>query len=217
MTWIPETAGTEVEVEVSPEVTIIHGADDETIEANNKVPQEEGYLGIPSSISVSGSADTLVPSAPSSPSNISNVTLIGSTGSNEKCDETPTATEPCSSFKYGKAPTSPLPERIVPKRPPRTIEQQASVTDSTVTAISKSQQLPQTTSTIKSISSSGGGVGGGEAIKPSIIKIAPTSSLTASNIVTITSSTVITASTAKTTITAPSIGVTFDRYSFSFF
>lgn len=203
LTWIPETVT--AEVEASPEVMIIHGTEvEESTTIQNNIPREDkGFLGVPSSISASGSADTLVPSGPSSPSNVSNVTLVGSTGSGDKCDETPT--ESSSSFKYGKAPTSPLPERVIPKRPPRTIEQQSLTTEATTITITKSQQLPQTT-TVKSISDT----------KPSIIKIAPPSNVS-TNTVTITASTIIatsavTASTTKTTITAPSIGVTFDRY-----
>lgn len=201
LTWIPETVATEVEV--SPEVTIIHNTDgDDITDAQKKnVPsQDEGFLGVPSSISASGSADTLVPSlsGPSSPSNVSNVTLVGSTGSGDKSDDI--------EFKYGKAPTSPLPERTIPKRPPRTIEQQSLSTDSTTITISKSQQLPQTT-TVKSISES----------KPSIIKIAPPSN-TSTNTVTITTSTIIStaAITTKTSIATPSLGVTFDRYALYF-
>lgn len=52
-------------------------------------------------------------SGPSSPSNLSSVTLVGSTGSGEqkeKSEETPPEGE--TQFRYGKAPTSPLPERI---------------------------------------------------------------------------------------------------------
>lgn len=203
LTWIPETVT--AEVEANPEVTIVHGQElEESTIVQNNVPQEEGFLGVPQSISASGSADTLVPSAPTSPSNVSSVTLVGSTGSGDKCDETPT--EPSSSFKYGKAPTSPLPERVIPKRPPRTIEQQSLAAESTTITITKSQQLPQTT-TVKSISDT----------KPSIIKIATPSNVSTST-VTITASTLISTSavtatsTTKTTITAPSIGVTFDRY-----
>jgi hypothetical protein len=211
LTWIPETVAsetTEVEIEVNPEVTIVHGSEaDEASTTQKSAPQDEGYLGVPGSISASGSSDTftLMPSGPSSPSNISNVTLVGSTGSGEKCDETPTETTP---FKYGKAPTSPLLERVIPKRPPRTIEQQSLSTDSTTTttAAAKSQQLPQTT-TVKSISET----------KPSIIKIAPPTNVS-TNTLTITTSTLISSaaltasSTTKTSITTPSIGVTFDRY-----
>jgi hypothetical protein len=212
LTWIPETTtGDQIEVEVNPEVTIVHGGDGDDITEiiKNSTPQEVGYLGVPTSISTSGSADTLVPSAPSSPSNVSNVTLVGSTGSGENRDETPT--EPSLSFKYGKAPTSPLPERInPPKRPPRTIEQQQAAFVDTVTVSKIQQQLPQTM--VKSINET----------KPSIIKItAPASAST--NIVTITSSTIITTSTVtatsstKTTISTPSIGVSFDRYCFFLF
>lgn len=52
-------------------------------------------------------------SGPSSPSNLSSVTLIGSTGSGgqDKADDTPTDINP-QQFKYGRAPSSPLPERI---------------------------------------------------------------------------------------------------------
>lgn len=46
------------------------------------------------------------------------MTLVGSTGSGsqDKADEAP---NDASQFKYGRAPTSPLPERINPKRPYR--------------------------------------------------------------------------------------------------
>lgn len=214
--WIAETVTTEttesaeVEIEVNPEVTVIHTSEsieEETIEVNH-IPQEEGFLGVPQSISQSGSADTLVASGPSSPSNLSNITLVGSTESGgDKADETDS-----TPFKYGTAPTTVLPERVIPKRPPRTIEQQAAIISSeSITTLSKSQQLPQTTTTIKSSISE---------TRPSIIKIAspPTvvSALT-TNIVTITSSTLLTttsacaSTTTKTSITAPSIGVSFDR------
>jgi hypothetical protein len=223
--WIAETVTTEMtEVEVSPEVTtIIHSTDiEETIETNNNVQQVEGFLGVPSSISASGSADTLVPSAPTSPSNVSNVTLVGSTGSggdkNEEASSTTetivtivTASTAASSlpFKYGIAPTAPLPERVIPKRPPRTIEQQAaSIVAESITTISQSQQLPQTTTSIKSAMET----------RPSIIKIAPTPPTIAAltNIVTLTTSTLFSTSasastTTKTSITTPSIGVSFDR------
>lgn len=53
-------------------------------------------------------------SGPSSPSNLSSVTLVGSTGSGgqEKTDDTPTDNNNAPQFKYGRAPSSPLPERI---------------------------------------------------------------------------------------------------------
>jgi hypothetical protein len=216
--WIAETVTTEttesaeIEIEVNPEVTVIHTSatesiEEETIEVINHNPQEEGFLGVPQSISQSGSADTLVPSAPTSPSNLSNVTLVGSTGSGgDKLDDIDTP------FRYGIAPTSTLPERVIPKRPPRTIEQQAAIIASeSIMTICKSQQLPQTTTTIKSSISE---------TRPSIIKIAsPPALVTAltTNIVTITSSTLLTttsasaSTTTKTSITTPSIGVSFDR------
>lgn len=216
LSWIPETTTTEMNT-----ITIIHGTDvDETIEETISVKQEEGYLGVPSktSVSTSGSTDTLVPSAPTSPSNLSSVTLVGSTGSGEKCDDTPT--EQKTSFQYGKVPTSPLPERVVPKRPPRTIEQQAASTETppTVTKI----QLPQPSKVpleprivevkpkvvdmkSKSVES-----------KPSIIKSPPVCTTTKSlslTTATVISSSMITTAIAgqKTTISPPSIGVTFDR------
>lgn len=202
LSWIPESTASEM----SP-VTIIHGSEvEETIEEVSPAPQEEGFLGVPSktSVSTSGSADTLVPTtAPGSPSNLSAVTLVGSTGSGDKCDDTPTA-ESTLTFKYGKVPTSPLPERVVPKRPPRTIEQMAMTTDtSTVSKV----QLPQTMKTIESKPADA---------KPSIMKRpsvgSATSSLNLTASAVITTSIVTTSITAqKTTISPPSIGVTFDR------
>lgn len=214
--WIAETVTTEttesseVEIEVNPEVTtVIHtteSIEEEIIEVNNHIPQEEGFLGVPQSISQSGSSDTLVPSGPTSPSNLSTITLVGSTGSEgDKGDE--------NDFNYGTAPTNVLPERVIPKRPPRTIEQQAAIIASeSIVTISKSHQLPQTTTTttIKSSISE---------TRPSIIKIAsPPAVVTAytTNIVTITSSTLLSTSTSaatttKNSITTPSIGVSFDR------
>lgn len=200
LSWIPETTT----VEMSP-ITIVHGTEiEEVIEETNNNPQEEGYLGVPSktSVSTSGSADTLIPSAPTSPSNLSSVTLVGSTGSGEKCDDTPTD-PPTSSFQYGKVPSSPLPERVIPKRPPRTIEQQAATTDTpTVSKI----QLPQLIKTEpKAVE-----------VKTSIMKSPPVN--TSTSTLNFTTSTVIATSvitaaitTQKTTISPPSIGVTFDR------
>ncbi|XP_035773427.1 ras-specific guanine nucleotide-releasing factor 2-like isoform X3 [Anopheles albimanus] len=80
-------------------------------------PQDDSYLVIPKAMPGSSSSDTLTETAmsgPSSPSNLSSVTLVGSTGSggHDKSDDTPTE----GTFKYGKAPTSPLPERIHPKQ-----------------------------------------------------------------------------------------------------
>lgn len=215
--WIAETVATEMmEVEINPEVTtIIHSTDiteEEVVEVNKNVKQEEGFLGVPTSISASGSADTLVPSAPTSPSNLSTVTLIGSTGSGgDKSDETESSSS--TPFKYGIAPIAPLQERAVPKRPPRTIEQQAAaIFTESITTLSQSQQLPQqtttTTTTIKSSVSES---------RPSIIKIAPpTVSALNANMVTITTSTLFStpsasSTTTKTSITTPSIGVSFDR------
>lgn len=82
-------------------------------------------------------------SGPPSPSNLSSVTLVGSTGSGgqEKYDETPTEGAP--QFSYGRAPTSPLPERKVPKRPARTIEITAT-TDTIVTSFQQTILSPPT-------------------------------------------------------------------------
>lgn len=199
LSWIPETTASEM----SP-VTIVHNTEveEETFEEVTTVRQEEGYLGVPAkpSVSTSGSADTLIPSAPSSPSNLSAVTLVGSTGSGEKCDEIQTE------FQYGKVPSSPLPERVVPKRPPRTIEQQAALIEAppTVTKI-QSPKVPVETKPKQ------------PEVKTGIMKSPPITTTTKS--LCLTTSTVITTSmissgvvTQKTTISPPSIGVTFDRY-----
>src|SRR5690349_16978871 len=64
LSWIPETTASEM----SP-ITIVHGTEvEETVEEVKSQPQEEGFLGVPSkgSVSMSGSADTLIPSAPTS-------------------------------------------------------------------------------------------------------------------------------------------------------
>lgn len=196
LSWIPETTT----VEMSP-VTIVHGTDvDEVNDKPAQLPQDQGFLGVPSkaSVSTSGSVDTLIPSAPSSPSNLSAVTLVGSTGSGDKCDDTPTELQ--STFQYGKAPTSPLPERIVPKRPPRTIEQQAATTDTATVSKATLPHPSKITVDPKVVE-----------VKPSIIKppTATTASLSATTLIATTTTTPIT--TQKTTISPPSIGVTFDR------
>lgn len=200
LSWIPESTATEM----SP-ITIIHGTEvEEVIEEVKSQPQEEGFLGVPSkpSVSTSGSADTLVASAPNSPSNLSSVTLVGSTGSGDKCDDTPTDQSSFSSFQYGKAPSSPLPERVVPKRPPRTIEQQAMSTD-TPPKVSKIS-LPQPVKISVEPKAA--------ETKPGIMKppSGSTVNLTTTNIVT-TSIMTTTITAQKTTISPPSIGVTFDR------
>lgn len=82
----------------------------------NNNAQSENYLAIPStSIATSNSLDTLTESTlsgPSSPSNLSSVTLVGSTGSGgqDKID-VGSPTDETKEFKYGTAPTAPLPER----------------------------------------------------------------------------------------------------------
>lgn len=199
LSWIPETTASEM----SP-VTIVHGTDVEDItgEINNQ-PQEEGFLGVPTknSVSTSGSSDTLIPSAPTSPSNLSSVTLVGSTGSG--CDK---GDESEQTFQYGKAPSSPLPERIVPKRPPRTIEQQTVTTD-TPPSVSKIY-LPQPIKT--SVEPKPVEVKSGIMKPPSGNIQTSTLSLTTTSIAT-TSIVTATIAAQKTTISPPSIGVTFDR------
>lgn len=114
-----------------------------TIEITTATSQSDNLLSIPSTnIATSNSLDTLTESTlsgPSSPSNLSSVTLVGSTGSGsfERTDSltteissttsitttsiTTTATTTISTtseskqFKFGTAPTAPLPERIRPK------------------------------------------------------------------------------------------------------
>ncbi|XP_052565795.1 ras-specific guanine nucleotide-releasing factor 2-like isoform X2 [Culex pipiens pallens] len=81
-------------------------------------PQDDSYLAIPKPMAGSSSSDTLTETAmsgPSSPSNLSSVTLVGSTGSggqDKSEDQTPTE----GTFRYGKAPSGPLPERVNPKQ-----------------------------------------------------------------------------------------------------
>jgi recombination DNA repair RAD52 pathway protein len=193
LSWIPETMATEI----SP-ITIIHGTsevEEEITEEISVVQQVEGYLGVPSktSVSTSGSVDTLMQSAPTSPSNLSSVTLVGSTGSGDKGDEAK------SEFQYGKVPTSPLPERAVPKRPPRTIEQQAAATETPPVVTKAPSPKPIIDPKQK---------------QPSIMKTPPTTttkSLTLQSTVITTSMLTAAIATQKTTISPPSIGVTFDR------
>jgi hypothetical protein len=199
LSWIPETTATE------NSITIIPSEADETVEETSVVPQEEGFLGVPSksSVSTSGSADTLIPNTPTSPSNLSAVTLVGSTGSGDKNDETPT--EPPSSFQY--APSSPLPERVVPKRPPRTIEQQATTTNTPTMAKVQAPQLIKPMTEPRAVEA-----------KTSIIKPAPVTTTAASTTralslttTVITTSVLTTTTSVKSMISPPSIGVTFDR------
>ncbi|CAO1416546.1 unnamed protein product [Diamesa tonsa] len=218
LSWIPESTGP----------IIVHGTEteegtEETAELSNSVPQDEGFLGVPISIVTSSSSDTLTGSinnshsAPTSPSNLSAKTLVGSTGAIEKCDDTTattsTTTESTGPFQYGKAPTSPLPERVAPKRPPRTIELTATtntVTDASQktfspppilkTSVFVEQQKVQTVEAQVNVT------------KSSPAKITITTAITS----TITTTTSVTTASApsvptRSTISPPSIGVTFDR------
>lgn len=139
LSWIPEMCGPtiikesedcEINEPKSYEVTT-------TIEITTATSQSDHLLSIPSTtIATSSSLDTLTEntlSGPSSPSNLSSVTLVGSTGSGslERTDSTTeqqtlelssttTATTTISTtnetkYKYGTAPTAPLPERVRPK------------------------------------------------------------------------------------------------------
>lgn len=137
LSWIPEGAGLVIthdhQYPTSDMITDVDIANEKTL------LQSEGYLSIPTTIATSSSADTFIEniaSNPSSPSNLSSVTLVGSTGSggheNIKSDNT-TPTEAGGQFPYGRAPKSPLPERIRPR--PSAQESQDSPSKS-VTAIS---------------------------------------------------------------------------------
>ncbi len=110
-----------------------------TIEITTATSHSDNLLCIPSTtIATSNSLDTLTESTmsgPSSPSNLSSVTLVGSTGSGsfERTDSITTesasttlitttttttitsATSESKQYKFGTAPTAPLPERIRPK------------------------------------------------------------------------------------------------------
>lgn len=94
---------------------------------------------------------------------MSSVTLVGSTGSGEKAEgktpeDTPPATMATSDgsatqFKYGRAPSSPLPERI--RRP--SFQKEASVTTAGQTLVTHPPPLVTTTPCLLSASNGGGG------------------------------------------------------------
>lgn len=138
LSWIPESNGTHTMMQSKilndknqdSIISVISNIADSSSPTTNATTESspdgkqsdaqknEGFLSIPkTTIATSCSTDTLTEntlSAPSSPSNLSSVTLVGSTGSgglNDKFDET-TPTDSNTLFKYGKAPTSPLPERV---------------------------------------------------------------------------------------------------------
>ncbi|XP_055550871.1 ras-specific guanine nucleotide-releasing factor 2-like isoform X3 [Wyeomyia smithii] len=109
-------------------------------------PQDDSYLSIPKAMAGSSSTDTFTEAAksgPSSPSNLSSVTLVGSTGSggeDKSEDQTPTE----GTFKYGKVPTSPLPERVNPKQRKEPLTPTICTTDtSNTTQQQQHQQLQQ--------------------------------------------------------------------------
>ncbi|CAD7092815.1 unnamed protein product [Hermetia illucens] len=115
--WIPEQTGPVVVQSSTEQSTATIDTVTSITESSSKA--DESYLSVPTTIAASSSSDTLTEttlSGPSSPSNLSSVTLVGSTGSGsqDKVD-TPTNEEP-KHFKYARAPTSPLPERLNPKR-----------------------------------------------------------------------------------------------------
>ncbi|EGK97627.1 AGAP001238-PB [Anopheles gambiae str. PEST] len=130
LSWIPEQVGPviihsthhlnekvveEKPIEPTPTGGTVH-LQSKSQHQLHQQPQDDSYLVIPKTMPGSSSSDTLTETAmsgPSSPSNLSSVTLVGSTGSGgqDKSDDTPTE----GTFKYGKAPTSPLPERVNPR------------------------------------------------------------------------------------------------------
>lgn len=144
-------------------------------------------------------------SGPPSPSNLSSVTLVGSTGSGygnngqDSKEETPTEAE--TSFKYGNAPTSPLPERV-PKRPVRTIEQITSTINTITTSIQQafSPAKLTTTSSVETPKNNNG----------SDRKFSSTSTVSMPPI-SISSPCPSISCKPKQTISPPHIGITFDR------
>lgn len=126
LTWIPETSippSNLSEISVLPKNRV-------EIEIHRETPgtpPADFMMNISASttiITTSSSVDTLTGesntisllSGPSSPSNLSSVTLVGSTGSgsgnhNERDKDLTPTQEGIRLFKYGRAPTSPLPER----------------------------------------------------------------------------------------------------------
>ncbi|XP_062717312.1 ras-specific guanine nucleotide-releasing factor 2-like isoform X5 [Aedes albopictus] len=152
LSWIPEQVGPVIvhgshhhdkpeEKQISPKHESGHMQSKSQHQIHPQ-PQDDSYLAIPKTMAGSSSSDTLTEAAmsgPSSPSNLSSVTLVGSTGSGgQDKSEAQTPTE--GTFKYGKAPTSPLPERVYPKQRkdiPPTI-----CTTDTSSTIEQHQQLP---------------------------------------------------------------------------
>ncbi|XP_055608641.1 ras-specific guanine nucleotide-releasing factor 2-like isoform X2 [Uranotaenia lowii] len=132
LSWIPEQVGPVIihgthhheepseKQQTSPSKTETSGhvQSKSQHQIHQQQPQDDSYLVIPKPMVGSSSSDTLIEtsmSGPSSPSNLSSVTLVGSTGSggqDKSEDQTPTE----GTFKYGKAPTGPLPERVNPKQ-----------------------------------------------------------------------------------------------------
>lgn len=129
LTWIPES---------SIPTSLPKNLSDNIVPPKNRVeieihretpgtPPPDFMMNISASttiITTSSSVDTLTGesntmsllSGPSSPSNLSSVTLVGSTGSgsgnhNERDKDLTPTKEGTRLFKYGRAPTSPLPER----------------------------------------------------------------------------------------------------------
>lgn len=129
LTWIPETS-IPISLPQKFSESIVPPKNRVEIEIHRETPgtpPDDFMMNISASttiITTSSSVDTLTGdsntmsllSGPSSPSNLSSVTLVGSTGSGSgnHCerdkDLTPTR-EGTRLFKYGRAPTSPLPER----------------------------------------------------------------------------------------------------------
>lgn len=148
LTWIPETTTMETNVENHKIARHQTGTSDQSdgITSTSRVEIEihedpastqstdAGYAGTSSTttiITTSSSVDTLTGdsnnqntlSGPSSPSNLSSVTLVGSTGSNERDKDITPTQEGRNLFNYGRAPTSPLPERKRKPVPAESTEQ----------------------------------------------------------------------------------------------
>lgn len=124
---------------------------------------------------------------------------MGSTGSGsqEKNDDTPTDS---SEFQYGKAPSSPLPERVAPKRPARTIE----ITGTTDTVTIVQPKPPAIVTTTICVNEDDNYHNGhlGEIKSPTVVAIATTVTTTMTTTtcttVTLTTTTSSASSTAKT-------------------
>lgn len=162
LTWIPETTIEKMQSDkhASNTTTMESGITSVEIEIHRETPStppaDSAFGHSPTTIiTTSSSVDTLTgdsntlnaQSGPSSPSNLSSVTLVGSTGSGSGTNErdkdlTPTQ-EGSKLFKFGRAPTSPLPERK--RKPvPKDSDDSTDKSDSAKSDSEKDKQLMQT-------------------------------------------------------------------------